>query len=267
MKPLIKSLQNPRVKDAARLRDARARKLRRRFLIDGGREVLRALEANVPVRELFFCEDLLQHRDARQAVEQARSAGIELLPVAPAVFGKLAFGDRAEGLLAVADYPPSTWPSWELSADPLVVVLESLEKPGNLGGILRTADGAGVAAVLVADPVVDLYNPNAIRASLGAIFTLNVAAAPTTQIIAWLRQHRFRIFTARVDGAIPYHAARFHGACAIVLGGEASGLSAQWNGSDVQSVSLPLLGRVDSLNVSVSAAVLMYEALRQRTAP
>ena len=239
MKPRITSLQNPRVKDAARLRESRARKLQKRFVIDGGREVLRALEANIPVRELFFCEELLRHSDACRAVELARQTGVEMLPVTPAVFAKLAFGERTEGLVAVADYPQSTWASWRLPENPLVVVLEGIEKPGNVGGILRTADSAGVAAVLLADPAVDLYNPNAIRASLGAIFTLAVAAAPTTQIVEWLRRHAFRIFAARIDGATPYHAARFDGPCALVLGSEADGLSPQWVGHDIQSISTP----------------------------
>ena len=146
-----------------------------------------------------------------------------------------------------------------------MVVLEGIEKPGNVGGILRTADGTGVAAVLLADPAVDLYNPNAIRASLGAIFTLPVAAATTTQIIEWLRRHAFRIFAARVDGAIPYHAARFQGPSHSSWAVKQAGCRRNGSAMTSSPSHFRCAAHVDSLNVSVTAAVLMYEALRQRT--
>jgi TrmH family RNA methyltransferase len=148
---------------------------------------------------------------------------------------------------------------------PLIAVLVGIEKPGNVGAVLRTADAAGVGALIVADGGTDLYNPNAIRASLGAIFTLPVCAATSVQAIAWLRSNQCQIVAARVDGSTPYTQIDFRGPTAIVLGGEAHGLSDQWRGDDITAVSLPMLGRVDSLNVSATAAVLFYEALRQRT--
>jgi TrmH family RNA methyltransferase len=146
-----------------------------------------------------------------------------------------------------------------------VAVLEGVEKPGNAGAVLRSADAAGVSAVIVADARTDLFNPNAIRASLGAIFSLPVCEATSADALAWLRQRRFAVFAARVDGAVPYTQADYRGPAAIVLGSEAAGLSPVWTGDDIQAVRLPMLGVVDSLNVSAAAAVLFYEARRQRT--
>jgi TrmH family RNA methyltransferase len=262
----ITSVHNQRVKDAVRLRDRRARKAQGRFIIDGVREISRALQADVPVREVFLCAELLQSAEAEQCLQWARQRGAELFAVAPAVFAKLSFGERAEGLVAVADYPSATWPALRLPENPLVVVLEQIEKPGNFGGVVRTVDGAGASAVLLADPAADPFNPNAIRASLGAVFSVPVAAATSRDILDWLRARRLRIVAARVDGAVPYYDVDYRGPTAIVFGSEAAGLTELWNAADVQSVSLPMRGRVDSLNVSVTAAVLLYEALRQRLA-
>jgi TrmH family RNA methyltransferase len=148
----------------------------------------------------------------------------------------------------------------------LVAVLEGVEKPGNLGAVLRSADAAGVSAVIVADGRTDLYNPNAIRASLGTIFTMPLCEAAGGDVLAWLRERRFSILAARVNGAVPYTAVDYRGPTAIVLGSEAAGLSSIWTGDDIQAVRLPMLGAADSLNVSTAAAVLFYEALRQRSA-
>jgi TrmH family RNA methyltransferase len=164
----------------------------------------------------------------------------------------------------VAPTPRPTLAEWSLPADAIVAVVEGAEKPGNIGAILRTADAVGVAGLIVADGGTDLYNPNAIRASLGAIFTVPVCQASADETLAWLRNNRFRILAARVDADLEYTQAGFRGRTAIVLGSEARGLGSRWQGADVTSVKLPLLGRVDSLNLSATAAVLFYEALRQR---
>ena len=154
-----------------------------------------------------------------------------------------------------------------LQGDPLVAVLERVEKPGNVGAVLRTADAAGVSALVVADARTDLYNPNAIRASLGTIFTLPVAQATAEETLSWLRSRRLTIFAARVNATLPYTEADFRGPAAIVLGSEAEGLTPAWSGAEVRAVSLPMRGAADSLNVSATAAVLFYEALRQRGLP
>ena len=285
---IITSLQNPRVKDAARLRDRRHREKRGQILIDGARELGRAITAGVSLREVFVCEPLCTSDDARRTLAMLPGCGAEMLHVGEAVFGKLAFGQRAEGVLGVAEMPMLKlddieqrlgWgekrPGWGDSstvaptnaptvAPALLAVLEGVEKPGNLGAVLRSADGAAVQALVAADARTDLYNPNAIRASLGTIFTLPVCGATAGETLAWLRRHGLAIVAARVDAAVPYTKVDFRRPTAIVLGSEAEGLSACWSGADVTPVCLPMLGTADSLNVSAAAAVLFYEARRQR---
>jgi RNA methyltransferase, TrmH family len=309
--PTITSLQNPRVKDAVRLRDRRHREKQGRILIDGARELRRAIAAGVKLLEVFVCEPLCQSDDARRLLAALPQSGGELWHVSEAVFQRLAFGQRTEGVLGVAEMPRPTLATLELSwggsstatpttpavqaadsvpllrrssagRDPLpstacrqavahggescrlVAVLEGVEKPGNLGAVLRSADAAGVSAVVVADGRTDLYNPNAIRASLGTIFTMPVCEAASGEVLAWLRRRQFQIVAARVGGSVPYTDVDYRGPTAIVLGGEAPGLSPLWTGEGISAVHLPMLGAADSLNVSVAAAVLFYEALRQR---
>jgi RNA methyltransferase, TrmH family len=265
--PIITSVQNPRVKDAARLRDRRHRERQGRFLIDGAREILRALQAGIKLEQLFVCEAQCRSDEADQALGRARSNGVEILPVTPQVFGKLAFGDRAEGILAVAATPRSMLADLPaLVPELLVAVLAGVEKPGNIGAVLRTADAAGVSAVILADPRTDLFNPNAIRASLGTIFTVPIAVATAAETLAWLREKQCRILTTRVEARLTYSEAEYRGPTAIVLGSEAQGLSGDWTGADIVPVRVPMLGIADSLNVSATAAVLFYEALRQRGA-
>jgi TrmH family RNA methyltransferase len=260
----ITSTSNPRVKAAARLRERRGRDEQGRIIIDGVREIGRAFGAGVQVRELYFFEQLCQDDEHQTLLNQAKQAGSALYSVTPHVMEKLAFGHRVEGVVAIAQPPARTLGDLPLSSDSLIAVVEGVEKPGNLGAILRTADAAGVAALVVVDGGTDLYNPNAIRASLGAIFTVPVCQAASEATIDWLRLHSFRLLAARVDGALDYAAADYRGRVAIILGSEAHGLSAAWNGGDTASLKLPMLGTVDSLNLSATAAVLFYEALRQR---
>jgi RNA methyltransferase, TrmH family len=265
--PTITSTKNLRVREAVRLRDRRHREKQGRILIDGVRELARAIDAGVCLLEVFACADLCRDDEARRLLAALPETDCDILPVAEVVFQKLAFGQRAEGVLGVAELPRPTLASLTLGAGaPLVAVLEGIEKPGNLGAVLRTADAAGVSAVIAADPRTDLYNPNAIRASLGTIFTLPICAATSADAIAWLRERGFAILAARVDGSVPYAAADYRGPTAIVLGSEAAGLTSAWTGPGIRAVHLPMLGAADSLNVSVTAAVLFYEALRQRQA-
>ena len=261
---IITSLQNPRVKRTAKLRERRQRQKQGRFLIDGARELLRALEAGVELEEVFVCEGLL-HGEAQEAWRQLNAAGVPAVQVTAAVFERLAFGERAEGLLGVAMSAHKRLEDLRLPEQPLVAVLEAIEKPGNVGAVLRSADAAGVSAVVLADGVTDLYNPNAIRASLGAIFTLPVCAATSSETLAWLQSRGLRIFAAWVDAEPLYTEVDYRGPAALVLGSEAQGLSPVWSGPEVTRVRLPMRGLVDSLNVSAAAAVLFYEALRQRS--
>ena len=264
---LITSLQSPRVKDAVRLRDRRHREKQGRILIDGARELRRAIAAGAKLLEIFVCEPLCRGDDARHLLATLPQCGGEVWHVAEAVFQRLAFGQRAEGVLGVTETPRPTLAtlSWDGgSTAPLVAVLEGVEKPGNVGAVLRSADAAGLSAVIVADGQTDLFNPNAIRASLGTIFTMPVCEATSGDVLAWLRERRFQIVAARVDGSVHYAKVDYRQPTAIVLGGEAPGLSPLWSGDDIAAVHLPMHGAADSLNVSVTAAVLFYEALRQR---
>ncbi len=269
MLPPITSLQNPRIKQAIKLRDRHGRDDQQRIIIDGRREIERALAAGVQLTELFIEADVLPPDLERKLVRATRDCNGDVLDVSPAVMQKLAFGERHEGIVATAKTPHSNFTTFakllaKSSTPPLLAIVEGLEKPGNLGAILRTADAAGVSGLIVCAGKTDLYNPNAIRASLGAIFTVPIAAASRADTIAFLRQHLLKIFAARIDGAVDYTAVDYRSPCAIVLGSEAEGLTRDWHATDVQAIRLPMRGKVDSLNVSVTAAVLFYEALRQR---
>ena len=180
------------------------------------------------------------------------------------MLAKLAFGGRPKGVVLVVRIPSLSLAGIAPGADPLVLVIEGVEKPGNIGAVLRSADGSGATAVIAASPRTDLFNPNAIRASAGTIFAVPVAAAPSAEVLAWLRGHRIRIVTARVGAEAAYSATDLTGPLAIVLGAEADGLTETWSGPDVEPVAIPMTGVADSLNVSISAAILAYEAMRQR---
>jgi TrmH family RNA methyltransferase len=261
----LTSLANPRVKAAVRLRDRREREMTGLTIVDGARELGRALEARVGIHEAFVCDALIRTDESR-AVVTALAERVEPTRVSEAVIAKLAFGDRSDGVVAVIRTPSTDLADLRVPPEPLVVVIEGLEKPGNLGAILRTADGAGADAVIAADPRTDLFNPNAIRASLGTIFRMPIAAAPSQDVLDWLADLGARIIAARVDAERPYTEADLRGAVAIVLGSEAAGLGSAWVDTRVEPVRIPMLGSADSLNVSVAAAVLLYEAVRQRSA-
>jgi len=260
----ITSLQNQRVKEAVRLRDRRHREKQGRILIDGARELARAVGAGVRMLEMFVCEPLCTSREAQGLLGWLPDCRAEVFRVTEPVFEKLSFGHRAEGVLGVAEMPRQRLEELQLPERPLVAVLEGVEKPGNVGAVLRSADAAGLSALIVADAWTDLYNPNAIRASLGTIFTMPVCAATSADTLEWLRRKRLAIYAARADASLPYTEVDYRGPTAIVLGSEAEGLSAGWSGGDVTAVRLPMHGAADSLNVSAAAAVLFYEARRQR---
>lgn len=262
--PQIASAANPRVKAVAKLRDRRERERTGLTIVDGGREVRRALAAGVELAEAFVCEPLVRSSDARAAVAELVAAGVRITTVSPVVFDRIAFGDRVEGIVAIVRAPGTDLASIKLPPQPLVIVLEAVEKPGNLGAALRSADGAGVDALLAADAATDVFNPNAIRASLGTAFTVPIGAGSTPEVVAFLRGNDIRIVAARVDATTDYTEADLRGPVAIVLGSEADGLSPAWSAPDVTTVRLPMLGAADSLNVSVAAAILLYEARRQR---
>lgn len=260
----ITSVNNPRVKEAMRLRDRRGRDRQGRIIIDGLRECLRAIGAGLNHGELFLCPEHLDEQQLTTINETLGDSPVHLTRVTDEVFRKIAFGNRAEGVILVTPRPDTALQDLPLGTHPLVAVLEHVEKPGNLGAVIRSADAAGVSAVVVVDGGTDLYNPNAIRASLGAIFQMPIAAGTADETIEWLRRRDITMFATRVDGAVNYTNVDFCKPAAIVLGSESLGLTDRWRDDDMQAITVPMLGIVDSLNVSATAAVLFYEAVRQR---
>jgi len=216
------------------------------------------------VRSAFVASDLLRTPDAFEAASRLRHRP-GTVEATPAVLAKVAFGDRSDGIVAIVETPAISLDDLHLSDDPLVVVVEGVEKPGNLGAVLRTADAAGADAVVAADARTDPFNPNAIRASLGTIFTVPVVAATSSDVAAWLSQHGIRAVAAIVGAPRTHIDADLTGPLAIVLGSEADGLGQTWRTTAVDGVSIPMAGVADSLNVSIAAAVLLFEAVRQRT--
>ncbi len=265
--PVLTSLANPRVRAVVALRDRGERDRTGLTLVDGARELRRALDAGVMVVEVFVCEPLLAGPDARAALDRLRSGPAPIQPTSEPVFAKLAFGQRAEGVVALIRVPDLRLDRLVLPERPLVVVVEGVEKPGNLGAILRSADGAGADAVIAASPRTDLFNPNTIRASAGTIFSLPLAAGTTGEVVDWLTGRGLRMVTARVDAERSYTDADLSGPLALIVGAESEGLSDSWRAPGAESVRIPMNGVADSLNVSVSAAILLYEALRQRGSP
>ncbi len=261
---LITSTANPRLKQAARLRGRRERDRLGLTLIDGVRETLRALAGGAALHEVFVLRDLLTSPEASALLERLNQERTPVIDLGRDAFTKLAYGDRLDGVVAVAETPPRSLDELILPPAPLIGIVEGVEKPGNLGAILRSADAAGVHAVVVADTATDLFNPNIIRASIGTVFAIPVAIASSGEVLAWLRRRQIDIIAARVDGSVDYTAADYSGAVAIALGSEARGLSEAWVEMARMSVRLPMLGVANSLNVSATAAVLFYEALHQR---
>jgi TrmH family RNA methyltransferase len=268
--PILTSTANPRFRAAVSLRDRRERARQGRLLVDGVREVARALDAGVALAEVFVAPGASPEPALDAVVARAANFGIPIVPVTADLLSRLAYGERASGIVAVAKAPAASLEALRLPAEaPIVGILEDVEKPGNLGAVCRSADGAGLDALIAAGTTAapaDPWNPNAVRASLGTVFTLPLAVASTGNVLAWLRDRGLRVVAARVDGSVPYAEADLRGSVALVLGSEATGLSQAWSGEDVTAVRLPMRGRADSLNVAAAAAILFYEARRQRDA-
>ena len=266
----ITSPRNPRVAAARALRDRRRRDETGLTLVDGARETWRALQAGVELETVFVCPALVHGPDGAALLDaleaRARQGRDVRLEVGPQAHERLAYGDRSDGIVAVVRPRRLALGDLHLGTPPLVAVLEGVQKPGNVGAVLRTADAAGLDAVVLADPGTDLYNPNTIRASLGCIFSVPVAAAGTDEVLAWARGLGLAVVVARVDAPVRYTEVDYRAGTAIVLGSEAAGLTDRWSGPSLLPVRLPMAGLADSLSVAAAAAVLFYEARRQRDA-
>jgi len=259
----ITSPANPRVKQLVALRHRRARDRAGVTLVEGLEELGLALAAGARPVALYVCPELAGP-GAQQMIDRVRDLGAEVIRVSRAVFGKIAYRESPDGWLAVLPAVRTSLAALEPGACPLVLICEGVEKPGNLGAILRTADAAGVAAVIAADPVTDWANPNVVRASKGTVFSVPVASATTDEVFAWLEERGLALVAAAPDGDVLLTDADLSGPTAIAVGSEARGLPAAWLERADARLRIPMFGRADSLNVSASAAILVYEAVRQR---
>jgi TrmH family RNA methyltransferase len=275
----ITSLQNPRVKTLVRLRERRARDEAGVFFIEGYREVRRALEKSVRLNELYFCPDWFLGENEPTLIEQARQAGAQLFELSKDAFAKVAYRERPDGLLAVAPQwkhsladlnvagrgeagpPGSPTPATKI---PFLLVVEAIEKPGNLGTILRSADAAGCDAVIVCDPVTDIFNPNVVRASTGVLFSVPVVVADSASVHAFLVEKGIRIVATTPDTPNVYTKVDLRGPLAIVMGSEQYGLSDFWLKESNLLVRIPMAGQADSLNVAMATIITLFEAVRQR---
>jgi len=255
----ITSLQNPRIKSVVTLIEkARERNSSGLFVVEGAREVGLAQQAGYSLKTLFVCPEIFGATQIPPEAEQ-------VFEVSPSVFEKMVYRSSSEGLLAVVEQRDLSLKNLRLSANPFVVVLEAVEKPGNLGAILRTADAAKVDAVLVCDPACDVYNPNAVRSSIGCIFTVQVACCTSAEALEFLRKRKVKTLAAELQASQWYHETDMRQPSAIVMGTEADGLTDFWLKNADARIKIPMRGAIDSLNVSVSTAVITFEAMRQRS--
>ena len=258
----VTSAQNPKFKNLLSLQEkSRTRREQGLFVVEGRRELEHALEAGFRARTVFVREDLLPELEPL-----AVRAGCPAVLLSPALYAKAAYREGTEGIIAEMEAQERRLEDLALGEAPLVVVLESVEKPGNLGAVLRSADAARADAVLVCDPRTDLWNPNLIRASLGGIFTVPTVSCTSEEAIAWLRARGIRILTAQLQDSSWYYDIDMTVGTALVMGTESTGLTDAWRAAADAHIRIPMLGRLDSLNVSVSAAILLFEAVRQRNA-
>lgn len=259
MAPLfISSTQNPRIKHLMALQQrSQQRRNESLIVVEGMRELQHCIGAGFTIETVFCCPTLLHN-------EELPATDAELVEVTQQVYERIAYRGSTEGVIAIVQPRQLTLEDLELGDDPLIVVLEGVEKPGNIGAVLRSADAARATAVIVCDPLTDLYNPNLIRSSIGAIFTVPCVACNSVECIRFLKENNFKILTAQLQDSELYYNTTMRGATAIVLGTESTGLTQAWRDAATAHIRIPMRGALDSLNVSVSAAILLFEAVRQR---
>lgn len=262
----ISSLQNPKVKLAKSLMDRRDRDEKKLFLIEGYRELKRAVDAHLPLQTLFYCPKLFLKTNEKDLIEKAKSLCPEVLECDEGVFEKLSYRDRPDGLLAIAPKMQKTLIDLKknLSKSPFIIVAVSIEKPGNLGTILRSGDAAGIDGVIVCDPKTDIHNPNVVRASVGTLFTLPVIEATSQETLAFLTENKISIVASTPHAKDNFFATPLKGPIAILVGSEQYGLEQDWFDRSEIKVRIPMHGIADSLNAAQAATLLLYEALRQR---
>ncbi len=262
----ITSVQNPKIKNLKKLDKASERRQQNLILIEGLREVVLALRAGYEIAELFVCEELV--KDSKEyPLHEIRNSKFEIrnFEINKAVYDSLAYRETTEGVIATAKPKKHSLENLQLKSNPLILVIEGVEKPGNLGAMLRTCDAVGVDAVIICDAKTDLYNPNVIRSSIGTIFTNRIAVCETSEAIGFLKKNNVFTYAAELGATQTYFQKKFRQPSAVIVGTEAAGLSEEWLKAANEKIKIPMSGEIDSLNVSVSAAVLLFEAVRQRS--
>jgi RNA methyltransferase, TrmH family len=256
----ITSVQNPFIKSLVLLQEkAKARKQSGTFLIEGKREISIALKGGYEIETLLFLAEICSESEALKLSKTA-----DLIAINKEIYQKLAYRDTTEGILAIAKSKSTQLSDLQLSENPLILVAEAPEKPGNIGALLRTADAANLDAVIIANPKSDLYNPNIVRSSVGCLFTNQIATGTTSEIIAYLKEKKINFYCATLQNSNPYHIENYTTPTALVVGTEATGLTQEWRDAATQNIIIPMQGEIDSMNVSVAAAILIFEAKRQR---
>lgn len=261
----ITSLQNPRVKQLVKLRDRRPRDEAGVFLVEGYRQIRRALEKDVAMTELYYAPDWFLGENEPALIAQAEAAGAKLFELSKEAFAKVAYRERPDGLLAVAPQWRRSLDDLKLSPAPFLLVVEAIEKPGNLGTILRSADAAGCDGVIVCDPVTDIFNPNVVRASTGVLFSVPLVVAESAAVQTWLKAKGVRTVATTPAAEQLYTNVDLRGPLAIIMGSEQYGLSEYWLKHADLPVRIPMAGQADSLNVAMATIITLFEAVRQRS--
>ncbi|HLF52083.1 RNA methyltransferase [Flavobacterium sp.] len=256
----ITSLQNPFIKSLVLLQEkAKARKQTGTFLIEGQREITLAIKGGYEVEMILFYPEICSETEAKKLSRHA-----ELIEINKEVFEKLAYRDTTEGVIGIAKSKSLLLSDLKLSENPLILIAEAPEKPGNIGALLRTADAANLDAVIIANPKGDLFNPNVVRSSVGCLFTNQIATGTTQEIITFLKDNKINFYCATLQNSTSYHTQDYTLPTALVVGTEATGLTQEWRDAATQNIIIPMQGEIDSMNVSVAAAILIFEAKRQR---
>ena len=257
----ITSLQNPIIKHILLLKDkAKQRNFEGVFVIEGQRELGFAIKGGYFIKSLLFEPNLFDEN----RIDAYKTKGTEIIQISSKVYNKIAYRGSAQGIVAIAKSKSHTLQDLKLGSNPLILVAEAPEKPGNIGALLRTADAANVDAVIIANPRTDLYNSNVIRSSVGGLFTVSIAVATSEETIGFLKERSIPIYSAVLQESVPYTDIDFGGASALAVGPESTGLSEIWRSAADLKIQIPMLGDLDSMNVSVAAGILLFEAIRQR---
>ena len=257
----ITSVQNPFIKNLIQLQEkVKGRKQSGTFLIEGKREVELAIKGGYEIETVLFLSEMIPEKDILKLIKN----NAECIEISKEVYQKLAYRDSTEGIIAIAKSKSLSLSDLKLSQNPLILVAEAPEKPGNIGALLRTADAANLDAVIIANPKSDLYNPNIVRSSVGCLFTRQIATGSTSEIIEFLKEKNINIYCATLQNSTSYDTQDYTKPTALVVGAEDIGLSQEWRNNATQNIIIPMEGQIDSMNVSVAAAILIFEAKRQR---